>query len=188
MAALRHCVKETAHILIVAYILFSFLTWNLSKLRFLCSLFPEQQYKYEPCTYYPFFPLELLFPPSPFPYFKTSWISKLRDVLFSLSGCFVYLLCQYWVVIGVWHHVHCCLSKMGCVSFQMICDSSPANKFSLLISQCHLEQRKLKVVELRTKQAFIPVLLPSLEYAYTVNKLFFAFRKLSLYWISLISV
>lgn len=47
------------------------------------------------------------------------------------------------------------------------------------MSQCHLGQRKLKVFELRTKQAFL--LLPPLEYAYTVIKLFFTFRKLSLY-------
>lgn len=77
MAALRHCVKETAHILIVAYILFSFVTWNLSKLRFSCSLSPEQQYKYEPCTCYPF-PLELLFFPQPFPIFQDILNIKIR--------------------------------------------------------------------------------------------------------------
>lgn len=128
--------------------------------------------------YYPFSLDVTFFFFGPFPYTEASWISKLRGEMslatfLNFLDAAVYLLFQCCAVIGLWHCVHGYVLEMWFLG-----DLWWSSCVQLLMSQYYFRQGKLlKAVGLRTIQAFLSVLLPPLEYVYTVSNLFSYFRK-----------
>lgn len=77
-----------------------------------------------------------------------------------------------------WSVVSCAQVHIGNVGLRFLDDLWQFSFVQLLISESHIRQGKLlKAVGLRTIQAFLSVLLPPLEYVFTVINLFSHFQK-----------